>query len=145
MVLILFALYIEILDSQGEPLNIFWNFPENLNRIYQSQAWMHWDKKLISNNLQLLISGIVRVLSSRIPQRNSTSCGDIELLSRCSSHMPLLNRTGKHTFFAVSSHQYVVSFCTLQHGQQYNLFDTKLLLTNSVNALFNHNFSSSWY
>ena len=47
------SLYIQKLETpiQSEPLNIFWNFPENLNKIHQPQAWMHPDKKLMSNNL----------------------------------------------------------------------------------------------
>ena len=61
-------------------------------------------KITLSNNLQLLVSGPHRVLTSRILQPNFTSCGDINLLSRRSSHLLLLNKTDVFTFFQLFVH-----------------------------------------
>ena len=43
-------------------------------------------KNLSQVNLQLLLSGPLRVITLRIPQCNFTSCGDYNLLLSCSSY-----------------------------------------------------------
>ena len=59
-----------------------------------------------------MLSGPHRVLTSRIPQQNFTSCGDINLLSCCFSHLLLLNKTVVHTFFnCMFSLKYCFSAC----------------------------------
>ena len=78
------------------------------------------------------------VLTLHIQQHDFTSCGDINLLSCCSSHLLLLNRTATHIIFfqfliikmllqVQPALFWMVVYCT---GQQYSF--SSFLLQKSV-------------